>query len=412
MASKAFMNLRSLFRVDLGSNRIFGLDILRALAILFVLIGHSSVYLPPHLQKLCPYIMLDGVSIFFVLSGYLIGTILIRILEKDEPTIKNLYTFWTRRWLRTLPNYYFVLTLLTVAAWFSSSHFKQLHVLDNYLFIQNLAHPTLPFFSESWSLSVEEWFYLLIPALLFLMVGLMRVPVFTSTLLIALLVILVVPAYRYYKYQHFDSTQNDLWQWGLIFNFPVATRIDSIMYGMLAALVHYYHHTFWVKSKNIFFAAGIFVLMYQKFVIQATPGYGLTSVYTSVFSFSVTTFGTMLLLPFLSEVKTGKGVFFRFFTLVSLISYSLYLSNLGIVKIAMIDILLIKNLNYFGLPLGEPVKVFVNYSLYWLFTFGISILLYKFIEIPFMNLRNRKKHIDVDVDKSSRSTNPDEARTV
>jgi peptidoglycan/LPS O-acetylase OafA/YrhL len=82
--------------------RIYGLDILRAVAILDILIGHSLTHAN------IDFGLFDGVNLFFVLSGFLIGKILIKNMER-EFTIKSLYTFWYRRWMRTLPAYFLYL---------------------------------------------------------------------------------------------------------------------------------------------------------------------------------------------------------------------------------------------------------------------------------------------------------------
>lgn len=62
-----------LFKIEIDSNRIFGLDILRAFAILFVIYKHAANYVPSSVKSIYTIFSLDGVSIFFVLSGFLIG---------------------------------------------------------------------------------------------------------------------------------------------------------------------------------------------------------------------------------------------------------------------------------------------------------------------------------------------------
>jgi peptidoglycan/LPS O-acetylase OafA/YrhL len=104
-----------ILRIEGLDNRIFGLDLLRFIAIFMVLVGHSMMFVPESIKKVCYRFMLDGVGIFFVLSGFLIGGILIRILnKKNAVTFANLVDFWKRRWMRTLPAYLVVLLFLLI----------------------------------------------------------------------------------------------------------------------------------------------------------------------------------------------------------------------------------------------------------------------------------------------------------
>jgi peptidoglycan/LPS O-acetylase OafA/YrhL len=105
-----------------------------------------------------------GVDLFFVLSGWLLGCLLLS--EKNRTNRIDVKRFWMRRWLRTLPAYYMVL-LLTLGQRILQGRWQ---FEDGYyfLFLQNYALDPLPFFGVSWSLCVEEQFYLLIAPLLFL----------------------------------------------------------------------------------------------------------------------------------------------------------------------------------------------------------------------------------------------------
>ncbi len=95
-------------------SRIFGLDILRSSAILLVLCSHGfDPFLAEYFPKLRLLIFMDGVDLFFVLSGFLIGLILIKQFEKNvDYTFLPIFNFWKRRWRRKLPNYYFILFLI------------------------------------------------------------------------------------------------------------------------------------------------------------------------------------------------------------------------------------------------------------------------------------------------------------
>ncbi|MFB9079400.1 acyltransferase family protein [Flavobacterium procerum] len=368
----------SFLKIDIGTNRIFGLDILRCTAILFVVFGHGNLFFSGSTARYLDYFVLDGVSIFFVLSGYLIGGILIKELENKPFSKELLVNFWKRRWYRTLPNYFLVLSLLIILSYSFTKDFQVLDSLEYYIFSQNLFYPHPNWFPEAWSLSIEEWFYLIVPILLLLIDKLFKLSTKRAILVTAVLIILFATFFRYAKsLQIILENSRDL---DINFRKQVFTRIDSIMYGVLAAYIAYYYNNTWKKNKKTLFAIGLILLLSTKFFIKAD----LNSLYACVFSFSLNSIGTLFLLPFLSEIKTGKGKINKVVTYFSLISYSMYLINLTLVKNWIILHLQIDFLNSY-------VTLVTKYILYWFFTVVLSILLYKYFEIPTTKLRERDK---------------------
>lgn len=76
------MDLKNLLKIEIDSNRLFGLDIIKAIAIILVVIQHGNYIIPEETGHLINLYLFDGVSIFFVLSGFLIGGIIIKMLQK------------------------------------------------------------------------------------------------------------------------------------------------------------------------------------------------------------------------------------------------------------------------------------------------------------------------------------------
>ena len=150
--------------------RIFGLDLLRCLAIVIVVLGHSSFLINNYTNF--PFISLpDGVDLFFVLSGYLVGTILIKSAEQEQKfDFKIVLQFLKRRWFRTLPNYYLFLLINIILIYYGlTPGFLNKYLSTFFVFFQNFHKPYDFLFWESWSLCVEEWFYLTFPLVLLLL---------------------------------------------------------------------------------------------------------------------------------------------------------------------------------------------------------------------------------------------------
>ena len=149
--------------------RNFGLDVIRATAILLVVLSHCTYILPEFNPTLTDGIRLlgaTGVDIFFVLSGYLIGDILIRKLNSDKRNFNELLRFWKRRWFRTLPNYFVVLLLNIILVLLLDKTIVE-NIWLYIPFFQNLTTPHPDFFTEAWSLSIEEYAYLILPLIIY-----------------------------------------------------------------------------------------------------------------------------------------------------------------------------------------------------------------------------------------------------
>lgn len=372
--------MKNIFRIDLNQNRIFGLDILRAFAILFVVAGHAGNLVESETYKYVNLFLFDGVGIFFVLSGFLIGGILIKLLKNNKVNLKLLINFWIRRWFRTLPNYFLILTTIVIINLLFSKNFAVIDKLKYFIFSQNLFSEHPAFFPEAWSLSIEEWFYLLTPIIIFTFIKIFKTKIDNSILITAIGIILSITFFRYYRYSILSI--NDIDVWNLTFRTQVFTRLDSLMYGILGAYAYYKYRSFWAKHRAYFFFSGIFLFVFDKFNFLGFKSFEL---YDCVFSFSVISLATLFLLPFLSTLKNGKGPIYKSLTYISLISYSMYLVNYTIVLewvIMKINWLPLQNLN-------SHLSLITKYCLFWFLTIFLSIIIYKYFETPFMKLRDK-----------------------
>src|SRR5438105_6302359 len=139
-----------------------GLDILRALAIIVVVIYHAALFgfkLPGRVDRF-GWI---GVDLFFVLSGYLIGGQLLAPLARDQSI--NLGRFFARRALRVMPAYFVVLAIyIFLPSW---REYPEMYPWSKFLLsVQNVGLHGGTAFSNAWSLAVEDQFYLFLPFIL------------------------------------------------------------------------------------------------------------------------------------------------------------------------------------------------------------------------------------------------------
>jgi len=360
------------------NGRVYGLDILRALAVLFVVSAHGAELLPAGMSRPLFYVSLDGVSIFFVLSGFLIGGILIKLLETSPATFNNLSLFWFKRWMRTLPNYYFVLILLSLMTYLLSGGVELRSLFPYVFFVQNFASPQPDFFPESWSLSIEEWFYLVVPSILFVLSGACRVPVKRSIVFTAIAILVCITAIRYYRYTHIRVQDFDTWNKYL--GKQVITRMDNLMFGLIGAYIAHYHRTAWVKYKKILLLIGISgFFLHHVLAIRGMLGFGS---YACVLYLPVNATFVLLTLPALGEIRTGRGVVYRTLTRISLISYSMYLLNYSIIRNGLINRISLPGLPFAAYP-------FARLLLFWTFTLAGSFLLYQYFERPVLALRDK-----------------------
>ena len=363
------------WKFDLASHkRIFGLDFLRAFAIFSVLLSHSSFLLNEQWQKWIGWFVFDGVSMFFVLSGFLIGGILIKTLEKHGSGVYVLLNFWSRRWIRTLPNYFLILGVLLFAAWIYGAPIGIGESLRFATFTQNLNSPHPQFYPEAWSLSVEEWFYLLSPLAAFGLSKLMRVK--RAMLVTVLSVIVAVTYFRYTKHLNLELTSFEMWD--VNFRKQVLTRLDAIMYGVLGAYMKYYHNARWNWNPKMCLLAGILIMCGVR--LMSILGYHELGLYLNVFVFSVGSIGTLLLFPFLDNWREARFAGARMLTHVSLVSYSLYLVNLTIVQQLV--------LNQIGFLEYSP---WYKFFCFWVLSFALASVMYKHFEVPAMQLREKFK---------------------
>jgi peptidoglycan/LPS O-acetylase OafA/YrhL len=220
-----------------AKTHIHEIDGLRGIAILCVMIYHLviSPFTPSfgfainNVLALFAY----GVDLFFVISGFLIGTILLKITS-----FSGIFTFYFRRILRIWPLYYLLL-LLVYLALPQKSLFSQAPYWSFLFFIFNfwesygkMSHQAL---GPLWSIAIEEQFYVLAP-LVFSILNRKQI----SILLIGYIVFSPLLRLGFLLY-HMDV---DPWRF-------TPTRMDGICIGLLLSLLCSSDGTFQFMAKRI-----------------------------------------------------------------------------------------------------------------------------------------------------------------
>jgi peptidoglycan/LPS O-acetylase OafA/YrhL/O-antigen/teichoic acid export membrane protein len=301
------------------------LDGLRAVAVFAVMLSHfngwSSLPRTGPLHLLLAVVGQGGlgVSIFFVISGYLITTLLLN--EQERSGAIDLGRFYLRRAWRIFPPYYVYLTVAALVAWLAHRGIPGMTLLSAAGYVSNYypylwSHPESSgwYVGHTWSLSVEEQFYLAWPLLLVMFKARQRIGICMGAIGVApLLRVLTVHLWPIYA---------PGMQWYRLFH----TTMDALACGCLMALlmrhagfrerVERLFHPAWLIAACAYLAASSALLVHAPIW------------FTSLFGISIAN-GCISLLVLYVIVRprsmAGRLLNWRAVRHVGAISYSLYL---------------------------------------------------------------------------------------
>jgi peptidoglycan/LPS O-acetylase OafA/YrhL len=366
-----------------SAGRVFGLDLLRAAAIMMVVCAHGFVVLYPHFGDPLGFFGhggFYGVELFFVLSGFLIGQILIRT-GPDLGAAGNVAYFYVRRWFRTLPLFFFFLIVNVVFERLFRAHAVGAgEALSHGFFLRNLTGFHMTFFPESWSLAIEEWFYLLFPAALWL--GLKLTKRFEIVFLSAACSFLAFSTIA-----RLVAAPDPAATWSEEMRMVVIYRFDALMLGMLGAWCSLRFPKTWLRFGPLCAFTGVVLLVAMYATLWKIENghlqFGDDSYFARTLRFSLVSLGFALLLPWASAWKlAGENPGSTAVRKIALWSYGLYLVHLPV-------FLLLTRAGLGAdapLPLGQALGSFV---LQVGGAIPLSALLYRFFEAPCTRLREK-----------------------
>ena len=369
------------------STRVPEWDGIRGLAILMVVFHHFGNIQPgiggvPGVIRGVVPLLWTGVDLFFVLSGFLLGGILMRHRESGN----YFRTFYLRRVCRILPLYFLWMALFFAVpilfappnrpGWYSTIFQQNIPHFPNWVylfFLQNLfmaktGYAVAHWIGPTWSLAIEEQFYLVIPFIIWLVP-----PWRLLAVLLALLVL--VPVFRLYLY---------LYHSGIFAYVLLPCRADSFLLGVLCAYLlrdeqlraRMERHRNGVRAAFVVLAAGMAGLT----IFSNRSGTGL------LYSFEMATFGFTWIALFYAclilLVATSRTGAIARLTRVPL------LRHFGIIAYGMFLINMSINTLVQGLISGKMLPDIGNWtdvlaaSLAFLLTWLLAFLSWKFFEKP------------------------------
>jgi len=358
------------------SARLFGLDSLRALAVLVVMLYHLTIFgeLPMAILPVT-YFGWMGVDLFFVLSGFLIGQQVLKpYLSGHRPSILD---FYRRRAYRILPAYLVILSLYFVwPAWREAPWLAPLWKFLTFTMNFGFSFDRRAF-SHAWSLCVEEQFYLVLPLMVLLLMRRPSVRVVVGTLAS---VVFFGIALRAFLITHYPDEV-----WTRIY-YPSYTRLDGLVTGVGLAIVRTFRPAWWQRlmqrGHTLFFSGvvcvGCVVWMFRGYDLGNDTGPAM--------------WGIVLGLPLLSlglglitaSSVSSNGILARFKVpgaeTIAKLAFSLYLTHKAVGHIVMLRFTEITSRQ-------GPA----SWLIYAVMCFSAAALLHIFVERPFLRLRDRRR---------------------
>ena len=312
------------------SGRLNGLDHLRALAIIMVLMYHYRAFAHPVWIDTIGRFGWTGVDLFFVLSGFLISGQLFREIKNHQNI--SLGSFFIKRFFRIIPPYAFTLLL-----YFSIPFFRERETLSPLwkfiTFTQNYGLDVINSgtFSHAWSLCIEEQFYLLFP---FSLLFLIKLKQLRYILWLAPLCIILSLLLRYISWNTFIlpyTGSDNFWrEWYMKLYYPTYTRLDGLAIGVFIGYVFHYSQKFqnFVHSNgNSLFISSIILFGVSLWICNDQ-----SSETASIFGFTcvAVSFG-VLVMSAVSETSFFYHTRLGISSQLAGLSYAIYLSHKGII---------------------------------------------------------------------------------
>lgn len=337
-----------------------GLNGLRAIAALSVMWGHTfqSDFGNWGIEGFPLPVVADGVTLFFVISGFLITFLLLS--EQEQSRSVSVPKFYMRRVLRIWPIYYLYMAvaILVTFTWHDPNIWYYCFFAANIPFILTVG--ILPIV-HYWSIGVEEQFYLFWPWLVKLTHGK------TKTLLVLSIVLCVVwLACKWGIYLTFGTTT--------VYRFFAVTRFDCMMIGAIGAILYFTHNKILSIIQNRLIGLVCFlVLLFSQPWASFIPAPIRPQV-----------IAVLSLICILSQLKQPIiNLENRLCDFVGKISYGIYVIH------PLLIILLSTWYRNANIQMPRSLSINSIYCIITATTIFVAWISYRFFESPFLRLKNK-----------------------
>jgi peptidoglycan/LPS O-acetylase OafA/YrhL len=335
------------------TTRITSLDGLRAVSITFVILGHlAGTHNFPQLLDPLRWFAEFGVRIFFVISGFLITTLLLKELELTRSI--SLKGFYTRRIFRIFPASYAYMAAIAILGLIRSVHLKSSDLLHAATYTANYDLGRGWYLGHLWSLSVEEQFYLLWPLAL-------KLSGRRKGLFLAIAICFVCPLFRGAEFALFPAARSGIGE-------RFETVADTIAIGCILAGARD-----WLSSQKWYMALLASKLFILVPILTLTLNLPMRVRYEYSVAETLKNIGIALTVDWCIRFKSHPATKFLSWSPVAflgVLSYSLYLWQQPFVN-------------------RDGSSVLTHFPLNCLFALSAALASYYFIETPFLILKRR-----------------------
>jgi peptidoglycan/LPS O-acetylase OafA/YrhL len=357
----------------INKKRIIEIDFLRGVAILLVLFHHSKI------ANIFSNFGWVGVDLFFVLSGFLVSGILYSEIISTNKL--NFIRFLVRRSFKIYPSFYlFLIVTVFIKLYFirkgyNNQQFELTQLFSEIFFTQNYI---TPIWNHTWSLAVEEHFYIIL-IILFVIAFKTRL-IFDrlkmrSFFFILLLLCNILRIFIVYSE---DLTLNRNY-------YPTHIRIDSLFFGVLLADLYYFDNKKFVLfiSKWKYYLTSLSIILLLPLFFFSRYSVLINTIGYSLFYLSFGIVLSLFITYHIQSILQGwiKNYLFHSISYIGFFSYSIYLWHMIVVD--------------YILPFIQH-NFYVNTTPLWIFLISqillsllLGIFFAKIVEMPLLKIREK-----------------------